>query len=131
MKKMMFIAVLSSAALWMSAQNQINMIWCGSKEAGNSESIILGPECVKEAPRFWSPEKGELKCLGFKMAFNRGDESSVFTSYDGSFSEGMQSAFKANTMVNQIHFYDVIVQTPNGETLISDRVYKVRYKLAK
>jgi hypothetical protein len=131
MKKMMLIAVLTSAALWMSAQNQINMIWCGNKEAGNSESIILTPECVNEAPRFWSPEKGDLKCLGFKMALVRGDEASVFTSYNGFFSEGMQAAFKAKTASNQIHFYDVIVQTSGGETLLSEKVYKVRYKLSK
>ena len=127
----MLIAVLSSLGIWMNAQTQINMIWCGSKEAGNSEAVVLTPECLNDSPRFWSPEKGELKCLGFKMALVHGEESNVFNSMDGNFSEGMLASFKSRTANNQIHFYDVIVQTSGGETMISDKVYKVRYKLSK
>lgn len=128
MKKVLFFVFMFSIGLGVSAQYQINMIWCGSKEAGHSESIKLNPECMNDSPSFWSPEKGDLKCLGFKLAFLQGDESSVFTSYTGSFSDVMQSAFKSKAGASEIHFYDVIIQTPEGETMICDKVYKLRFK---
>jgi hypothetical protein len=131
MKKIFFTCVISALGFFVNAQNQINMIWCGSKEAGNSESIVLTPECMSESPRFWSPEKGELKCLGFKMALVKEDESVVFTSLNGAFTEAMQASFKTKQGGSYIHFYDVIVQSSGGETMLSDKIYKFRYKLSK
>jgi hypothetical protein len=131
MKKFIITSAFLSIGFWMNAQTQINMIWCGIKEAGNSESIVLTPECMSEVPRFWNPEMGEFKCLGFKMALVQNDVSTVFTSFDGELTEGMRASFKSNGTVGFIQFYDVIVMSSSGETILSDKVYKVRYKLSK
>lgn len=131
MKKIFFTCAISALGFFVNAQNQINMIWCGSKEAGNSESIVLTPECMSESPRFWNTEHGELKCLGFKMALIQGDVSTVSTSMNGEFTESMQLFFKSQKTGSYIHFYDVIVRSSSGETMLSDKVYKVRYKLSK
>jgi hypothetical protein len=131
MKKIIFTGALSVIGFLMNAQSQINMIWCGSKEAGNLESVVLTPECMTESPRFWNPEKGELKCLGFKMALVQEEQSTVFTSMNGEFTEGMMASFKTRQAGSYIHFYDVIVRSSDGETMLSDKVYKVRYKLSK
>jgi hypothetical protein len=131
MKKIIFTCALFAIGFLSNAQSQINMIWCGSKEAGNLESIVLTPECMTESPRFWNPEKGELKCLGFKMALVQVEQSQVFTSLNGEFTEGMMASFKAKQAGSYIQFYDVIVQTSEGETMLSDKVYKVKYKFGK
>ncbi len=131
MKKIIFTCALFAIGFLSNAQSQINMIWCGSKEAGNLESIVLTPECLTESPRFWNPEKGELKCLGFKMALVQVEQSQVFTSLNGEFTEGMMASFKSKQAGSYIQFYDVIVQTSEGETMLSDKVYKVKYKFGK
>ncbi len=112
----------------MNAQAQVNMIWCGNKEAGNAEITEINAECLSEGPRFWSPEVGELKCLGFKMSLAEGDVSTLFTSLNGEFTETMRISFKTKTTIQLVQFYDVIVQFPNGDTFLSDKVYKVRNK---
>jgi hypothetical protein len=43
----------------------------------------------------------------------------------------MRASFKSNGTVGFIQFYDVIVMSSSGETILSDKVYKVRYKLSK
>ena len=131
MKKIIFTCALTAVGFFCNAQSQINMFWCGNKEAGNLEMIVLTPECMTESPRFWNPEKGELKCLGFKMALIQDGQSTVFTSLNGDYTEGMMASFKSKQASSYIHFYDVIVQTSEGETMLSDKVYKVKYKFGK
>ncbi len=63
MKKIILFLFLIGAGLTSISQNQINMIWCGSKEAGKLDAVSLTSECMTVAPQFWIPGKGELKCL--------------------------------------------------------------------
>jgi hypothetical protein len=65
------------------------------------------------------------------MALVQNDVSTVFTSFNGELTEGMRTSFKSNSTVGFIQFYDVIVMSSSGETILSDKVYKVRYKLSK
>jgi hypothetical protein len=126
MKKIMLFLFLIGAGLTSISQNQINMIWCGSKEAGKLDAVSLTSECMTVAPQFWIPGKGELKCLGFKMAIGDDKQSIVLVSKNGDFTERMMESFKMNSTASFVHFFDVIVQSPDGSTELSDTVYKIR-----
>jgi hypothetical protein len=126
MKKIILSLFLVGAGLSSIAQSQINMIWCGSKEAGKLDAVSLSPDCMTVAPQFWIPGKGELKCLGFKMAIGDEKQSMVFVSKDGDLTERMMESFKMNSAAGFVHFFDVIVQSPDGSTELSDTVYKIR-----
>lgn len=130
MKKILAFSLFMSLGSLVFSQTNFNMIWCGVKEAGNMESVILTPECMNESPRFWAPELGEFKTLGFKMAIVSKDNKVVFTSLNGEFTEEMSRAFKSKTSGVALEFFDVILSA-NGENYLSDKVYKVKYKYSK
>jgi hypothetical protein len=125
MKKIILSLFLVGAGLACFSQNQINMIWCGSKEANKLDAVSLSPECMTEAPKFWIPGKGELKCLGFKMAIGDEKQSMVFVSKDGDLTERMMESLKMSSTASFVHFFDVILQSPDGSTELSDTVYKI------
>ena len=62
------------------------------------------------------------------MTLVQNDVSTVFTSFNGELTEGMHVSLKSNTPVGFIQFYDVIVLSSSGETILSDKVYKFRNK---
>ena len=128
MKKFIFISMFFSVGFYMNAQSKINMIWCGNKDAGNFETTTLSSECLSEAPRFWEPEKGEFKCLSFKMLLGHDGKATLLTSNTGDFTSSIVEVLKTTGNVTYVHFFDVIVQSPKGETELCDRVYKVNFK---
>jgi hypothetical protein len=128
MKKVVVTLSLWAVAAFAMAQQNFNMIWCGSKEAGHGETIALSPECLAEAPRFWDPEMGELKAMGFKMAFVEGNVSTVFTSTTGEMTEEIKAAYKTKSSCNVIQFYDVVIST-GVDTYVSDKIYQISYKM--
>ena len=62
------------------------------------------------------------------MALVQNDVSTGFASFNGELTESMRVSFKSNTPVGFIQFYDVIVLSSSGETILSDKAYKFRNK---